>query len=155
MEKQCFRKRRIPIFIKHGLTAAIFISIYYFFDFGLMRLFLLIQLIVFINDLRHLVYIETETNHLFYRTLFRTRSIPIQQIGSIYLAEKTTVTGTGGASVSYYFQVLVKTEDDSIAASWELPTKVIPKKERSDFERVIKRLNPSTFVNLVTPVYTI
>ena len=151
MEKQCFRKRRIPIFIKHGIVSLIFISLYYLLDYGLMRIVLLIQLIVLIKDLRLCVYIEE--GHLFYRTLFRTRAIPIQQIRRILFARKTTFTEYG-STVNYYFHVHIKTEDVRNSLLWEIPNKVIPTKERNDFTRRIKHLNPSVSINLVTPMHT-
>lgn len=146
MEQKYFRKRRTPIFIKHGLTALIFISVYYFLDYGLMRLFLFIQLFVFIKDLRICVYIKED--HLVYRTLFRTRAIPLQEVKRIFLAEKTRST-LDASVVEYTFHVTVKTEDNKTSLLWELPVNVIPKKERYLFEKTVKQINPAISMNLV------
>lgn len=151
MEKQYFQKRRTPIFIKHGITAAIFISIYYLLDYGLMRLFLFIQLFVLIKDLR--LRLQIKDHYLLYRTLFRTRMIPVQKIRRILLAEKTTMTDTVTV-VNYYYRVHVETGDIRNSLLWEIPASVIPKQERRDFTRIIQQLNPSASVNLVTPIYT-
>ncbi|MEI3613731.1 hypothetical protein [Pseudogracilibacillus sp. SO30301A] len=146
MEQKNFRKRRAPFFIKHGVTALIFMSVYYFLDYGLMRLFLLVQLFVFIKDLRMCVYIKEE--QLVYRTLFRTRSIPLQEVKRIFLAERR-IFGAYGVSVEFNYFVYVKTEDNKTTLLWALPVNVIPKKERYLFEKIIKQKNPAISMNLV------
>lgn len=67
MEAQTYRKSRKSLFIKHGIAAAIAISIYFFFDYGLMKLVLPIQLLIIIKDLRMKIIITDQV--LIYHTL--------------------------------------------------------------------------------------
>ena len=151
MEAQTYRKSRKSLFIKHGIAAAIAISIYFFFDYGLMKLVLPIQLLIIIKDLRMKIIITDQV--LIYHTLFSIHKIPVNAISRIYLAEKRTY-GAYVPSTYYEFHLYIK-EDGENKLYAKIPTTVIPKKERLQFAETFRKIDQSIYVELVTPQFTV